>query len=340
MLLRQGRLVSATTKVLNQALGRNWALYHGDCVEVIKGIPDNSIHFGIHSPPFAETYIYSDSVADMGNCVDWDDFFNHYYYLIKELYRTTMPGRLVAVHCKDLPLYKGRDNAAGLRDFPGAIVRAFEECGWTFHSRVTIWKDPVVERARTNNHGLLHKNFVDRAECCRQGMADYLLAFRKWSEEVEGTESPEPVKHYLDPANHKFIGENVPVRWKDKRDYSIQVWQRYASPVWFDISQTNVLNYQLARDGEDEKHICPLQLDVIERAIELWTNPGDIVFSPFSGIGSEPYSAVKLGRRGVGIELKESYFNLAVRYLQDIELASGQKDLFSTAGIQVEELVG
>jgi hypothetical protein len=175
MLLRQGRLVSATTKVLNQALGRNWALYHGDCVEVIKGIPDNSIHFGIHSPPFAETYIYSDSVADMGNCVDWDDFFNHYYYLIKELFRTTMPGRLVAVHCKDLPLYKGRDNAAGLRDFPGAIVRAFEECGWTFHSRVTIWKDPVVERARTNNHGLLHKNFVDRAECCRQGMADYLL---------------------------------------------------------------------------------------------------------------------------------------------------------------------
>jgi DNA modification methylase len=130
------------------------------------------------------------------------------------------------------------------------------------------------------------------------------------------------------------------VRWKDKRDYSIQVWQRYASPVWFDISQTNVLNYQLARDGEDEKHICPLQLDVIERAIELWTNPGDIVFSPFSGIGSEPYSAVKLGRRGVGIELKESYFNLAVRYLQDIELASGQKDLFSTAGIQVEELAG
>jgi DNA modification methylase len=198
----------------------------------------------------------------------------------------------------------------------------------------------VVERARTNNHGLLHKNFVDRAECCRQGMADYLLAFRKWSAEVEGTESPEPVKHYLDPANHKFIGENAPVRWKDKRDYSIQVWQRYASPVWFDISQTNVLNYQLARDGEDEKHICPLQLDVIERAIELWTNPGDIVFSPFSGIGSEPYSAVKLGRRGVGIELKESYFNLAVRYLQDIELASGQKDLFSTAGIQVEELAG
>jgi DNA modification methylase len=316
-------------KCLDMAQGLNWTLYQGDCVEVIKGLPDNSMDFGIHSPPFAETYIYSDSVADMGNCATWDEFFVHYDYLIKELFRTTVPGRLQAIHCKDLPLYRSRDNAAGLRDFPGAIVRAFEHCGWTFHSRVTIWKDPVVERGRTNNHGLLHKNFVERAEVCRQGLPDFLLVFRKWTDELENTESPKPVKHRLDPRNHEFIGVNAPVAWRDNRDYSIQVWQRYASPVWFDIKQTNVLNTQIGKDDKDEKHICPLQLDVISRSVELWTNPGDVVFSPFAGLGSEGYESLKLGRKFVGIELKESYFKAGVFNLKEAEELATQQNLFS-----------
>jgi DNA modification methylase len=334
---QDGRDMTVTgVKVLDQAQGKNWTLYQGDCAEVIRGLPDNSIDFGIHSPPFAETYIYSDSIRDMGNCADWDEFFVHYGFLIEELYRTTVPGRLCSVHCKDLPLYRGRDNAAGLRDFPGAIVQAFEAKKWVFHSRVTIWKDPVVERARTNNHGLLHKNFVDRSEVCRQGMADYLLVFRKWSAEVETTESPRPVKHFIDPKTHNFAGENRPTHWKDRRDYSIQVWQRYASPVWFDIDQTKVLNFQIAKDSKDEKHICPLQLDVISRSVELWTNPGDVVFDPYNGIGSTGFEALKLGRKYIGIELKESYFSVAKRNLTDAEQAAGQTDIFTAAGVEVE----
>lgn len=327
--------------VIDQVITPEYGIYNGDACEVIKGIPDNSIHFSVYSPPFSNLYIYSDSTADMGNSANDEEFFQHYLYLIKDLHRVTMPGRLSAVHCKDLPLYHNRDGAAGLKDFPGMIIRAHEEAGWTYHSRVTIWKDPVIEMQRTKNHGLLHKNFQARGEVCRQGMADYLIVFRKW-EGVEGTESPEPVKHNLKAPNsknngkaHHYVGENAPTVYDSDRDYSIQVWQRYASPVWMDIAQTRVLNYQDARDEQDEKHICVLQLDVIERAIDLWTNPGDTVLSPFMGVGSEGYCAVKQGRRFVGIELKPSYFNYSVKNLKRAYEESHITNLFQFANMEV-----
>lgn len=316
----------------------NWTMYLGDCVEVARQLPDNSVDFGIHSPPFANLYIYSDSVSDMGNSADDDEFFTHYGYLIKDLYRITQPGRLCAVHCKDLPAYMNRDGAAGLIDFPGRIIREFERHGWQYHSRVTIWKDPVIEMQRTKNHGLLHKNFEERAEACRQGMPDYLIVFRKWP--IDGGAQVKQQREVGD-----YIGTNPPLpdevynrgRFGENKNYSIAVWQRYASPVWFDIDQTNVLNYQLAKTDKDEKHICPLQLDVIARSIDLWTNPGDVVFSPFAGIGSEGDQAVRMRRKFIGVELKPEYFDIAVRNLQDAERAANQVDLFTWANIQKEE---
>lgn len=276
--------------------GKNFSLYNGDCVRVIKEIPDNSIHFNIFSPPFANLYIYSNDLADMGNCKDMDEFFEQFDYLIPELYRVTKPGRLCAVHCKQLVKYKGRDGRAGLTDFRGKIIEHFEKFNWQYHSEVTIWTDPVLEMHKTKAHGLLYKQVRKDASFSRQGLPDYLVIFRKWAEEDEEIE---PVEH---------TRENFP----------LPMWQNYASPVWMDIQRTNVLNVQQAREDSDEKHICPLQLDVIERAIELWTNPGDIVFTPFLGIGSEAYQALKMKRRAIGIELKESYFNLAVKNCQSI----------------------
>lgn len=331
----------ATLSIPNSkiAKGENWTMILGDCVTETRKLEDNSIDFCIHSPPFANLYIYSDSEADMGNSADDDEFFTHYEYLIKELFRVTVPGRLCAVHCKDLPSYMNRDGAAGLVDFPGKIIKAFEKYGWQYHSRVTIWKDPVIEMQRTKNHGLLHKNFVSTADAVRQGMPDYMIVFRKWP--LEGSK---PVKQKRVPGD--YIGTNAPNLAKyrqvpsistggmvsvpdfDHRGYSIDVWQRYASPVWFDIDQTNVLNYQMAKDSQDEKHICPLQLDVIARSVDLWTNKGDTVFSPFAGIGSEGYESIKLGRKFIGIELKESYWKHAQKYLADASRMSNAPTLF------------
>lgn len=300
-----------------------WSLWHGDCVAVARDLADDSIDFTIHSPPFSNLYIYSDSSADMGNARDHAEFFAHYEFLIEQLYRATTPGRLCAVHCKDLPLYKGRDGAAGLYPFPCDITAAFLKHGWIYHSHVTIWKDPVTEMQRTKNHGLLHRQLCKDSSASRQGMADYLLVFRKWN---EAGEFLKPVtrgnpfarfNHYVGesgPAvdSHPFVDiSGAPLVKAD--DYSIQVWQRYASPVWFDIKQMRVLNYRLGRDDKDEKHICPLQLDVIERSIELWTNPGDLVFDPFNGIGSSGYVALKTGRQYVGSELKDSYVRESLR---------------------------
>ena len=313
------------------ATGKNWRLYLGDCVERIHEIPDDSVHFSVYSPPFSNLYIYTDTPQDMGNTTNDEEFFKHYSYLLPEILRITKPGRLTAVHCKDLPMYMNRDGAAGLRDFPGMIVRAHEQAGWVFHSRVTIWKDPVIEMQRTKNHGLLWKNFSDRGEVVRQGMADYLLIFRKWAPEMEDKQ----VSNRPQPG--QYHGENPPKSWDSERDYSIQVWQKYASPVWFDINQTNVLNIQMARTNEDEKHICPLQLDVIDRAVEIWTNPGDVVFSPFAGIGSEGYQSLKLDRKFIGIELKESYWNVAVRHLKLAESEKNQITLFDFAEAQAAD---
>lgn len=302
----------------DEASGASWRLLLGDCVARTKELATGSVDFTIFSPPFAELYVYSDSEADMGNCRDSAEFFDHFAYLVPELHRVTRPGRLCAVHCKDLPTYRNRHGAPGLYDFPGAIVRLFEQNGWQFHSRVTIWKDPVIEAARTNNYGLLFGNFSQRAEVCRQGMADYLVVFRKHEEGMEDKQ----VQQVRRPGD--YIGTSGPQHYKDDRDYAIQVWQRYASPVWMDIDQTDVLNYQIARENEDEKHLCPLQLGVIRRSVDLWTNPGDLVFSPFAGVGSEGYAALELGRRFVGVELKRAYWRHAQRYLADVEFRMQQ----------------
>ena len=315
------------TDVINQANGENWQMYNGDSCQVMNGIPVNSIDFMVYSPPFSNLYIYSDSAADMGNSADDEEFFEHYRYLIEETYRTLRPGRLVAVHCKDLPLYMNRDGAAGLSDFPGRIIRAHEEAGFTYHSRVTIWKDPVIEMQRTKNHGLLWKNFTERGEVVRQGMPDYLIVFRKFKDIPDVPDKQ--VQNKPVGGAHEYQGAEGPTSWDSDRDYSIQVWQKYASPVWFDVRQTRVLNVEQARENGDEKHICPLQLDVISRSIDIWTNPGEVVLSPFAGIGSEGYEALRMGRKFVGIELKESYFRVACRNLREMEETKKNPTLFN-----------
>lgn len=281
-------------KALNEAHGERWALYHADCCDLVAQMPENSIHFSVYSPPFLGLFVYSDSLADMGNCESDEEFFEQYGYLVRELFRVTKPGRLSAVHCSDLPSKKCTDGVIGLKDFPGAIIRAHEAAGWVFHSRVTIWRSPVTEMTRTKALGLLYKQLQKDSCRSRQGMADYLLVFRK-----DG-ENPEPVGH-------------------KPKDFPVSTWQEWASPVWMDVDQTNTLNVRMARDSQDERHLCPLQLDVIERALVLWSNPNDVVLSPFAGVGSEGVGSLKYGRRFVGVELKESYFRQAARYLTQAE---------------------
>ena len=331
-----------TTTVLDQAIGVHYALYLGDCVQVMAGMPDNSIDLSVFSPPFASLYIYSDSEADMGNAATMEEFLAHYEFMVRDPYRITLPGRLCAVHVKDLPLYKGSSGWFGIEDFSGLVSHIHRRCGWVFHSRITIWKDPVDEMEKTNSHGLLHKNFVQRTQVCRVGLPDYLMVFVKPDPDSMGRDVTQlrEIGDYIGdnpPQAHEWLHslrQRVPDFYPgtvEQYNHSIAVWQRYASPVWFDINQTRVLNYKLARDNEDEKHLCPLQLDVIERAIDLWTNPGETVFTPFAGIGSEVYSAIKLRRRGVGVELKPSYFNVAVRNCEDAELLIAQPTLWDYA---------
>ena len=278
-------------KVLDQVTENRYAVYNGDSCEVVKAIPDNSIHYTIFSPPFASLYTYSNSDRDMGNSKGDDEFYNHFIYLAKELYRITMPGRLLSFHCMDLPLMKERDGVIGLKDFPSIIRQIFEDCGFIYHSKVTIWKNPVTEMQRTKALGLLHKQIRKDSAMNRQGIPDYIVTMRKPGD------NPERVSH---------THETFPV----------DVWQNYASPVWMDIRQSDTLQKKSAREDKDERHICPLQLEVIQRCIELWTNPGDIVLDPFAGIGSVPYVAVTMGRRGIGVELKESYYKQARNNLE------------------------
>jgi len=277
--------------VLSQMIDEKYAIYNGDSCEVTKNIPDNSIHYTLFSPPFASLYTYSNSDRDMGNSKGDDEFYHHFEYLAKELYRITMPGRLLSFHCMDLPMMKERDGVIGLKDFPAIVRQVFQDCGFIYHSRVTIWKNPVTEMQRTKALGLLHKQIRKDSTMCRQGIPDYIITMRKPGE------NPERVSH---------THETFPV----------DVWQNYASPVWMDIKQSDTLQKKSARAEKDERHICPLQLDVIQRCIELWTNPNDIVFDPFAGIGSVPYVAVKLNRRGIGIELKQSYYEQAKANLE------------------------
>ena len=303
--------------------GHGWRVYHGDCVRVAKTLPDNSVHFSVYSPPFAELYIYSADVHDMGNCKDDDAFFEQYRHLVREKLRITKPGGLTAVHCKDLVDYKGRDGRAGIRDFPGRIIALHEEEGWKYHSRVTIWKDPVIEMQRTKSHGLLFKNLCTDSRVSRMGLPDYVVWFRKWPE-GDGEDAVEHNYKHL----WEYHGAKAPIPDPDARGTNIRLWQKYASPVWDDIRQTEVLNGRIARADQDEKHICPLQLDVIERCLFLGSNPGDTVFSPFTGVGSEGYVSVKRGRRFIGSELKREYWEHACDYLSIAEEEA--RDLFTT----------
>ena len=272
----------------------------GDCVQLIQEVPDESVGFSIFSPPFAELYTYSDKLEDMGNSKDYNEFFKAFKFLVGELYRVLWPGRNIAVHCMDLPIQKGKEGFIGLRDFSGMILQAFEEVGFIYHSRVTIWKNPVTEMQRTKALGLLHKQVKKDSAMSRVGIPDYLMVFRKEGE------------------------HDHPVHC----DISVDTWQKWASPVWMDIDYGNTLNAAAGRDSNDEKHICPLQLDTIERAIRLWTNEGDTVLTPFLGIGSEVYTAIKTGRYGIGFELKESYFNEAIKNCRNVEVESHQPTLF------------
>ncbi len=291
--------MAKTIRCLNESHGRSFAVYNGDCVDVLAQMPDASIDFSVYSPPFGSLFVYSESAADMGNSTD-EEFAKHYGFLIREKFRVTKPGRLTAVHCSDLPMTKWRDGAIGIKDFSGQIIAAHEAAGWILHGRRTIWKCPVTEMTRTKHVGLLYKQLRKDSSKSRGGMPDYLLTFMKPGDNAE------PIEH-------------------TPEDFPLDQWQEWASPVWMSIDQSNVLNVKMAKEQNDERHLCPLQLDVIERALVMWSNPGDTVLSPFTGIGSEGVMALKLRRKFIGTELKESYWRQACRY---IGAQDDQDDLF------------
>ena len=292
--------------VIEQSSGDNWQIYNADCVEAVGNLPDDSVGFSVFSPPFASLYTYSNSERDMGNCASDSDFWRQFSFLIAELLRVTKPGRLVSVHCMQMPRLKSKDGFLGIRDFRGEIV----------DSEVCIWKDPVTAMQRTKAIGLLHKQLSKDSCMSRQGVPDYVCSFRKPGENAE------PVSGELD----YFAGDQSTFRSEGR--LSIDVWQRYASPVWMDINPSNTLQYTTARDEEDERHICPLQLDVIERCTQLWSNPGDVILSPFAGIGSEGHVAIKTGRRFIGVELKPSYYRIACKNMRAAEDSLCEKTLF------------
>jgi len=284
-------------EALNVTHGQDWTMYHGDCVEVVSQLPEGSVDFSVYSPPFASLYTYSDSVRDMGNTASDAQFMGQYQHMIGHLCRAMRPGRCVAVHVKDMPSFKFRDGQIALRDFSGEIIRAHLAAGFSYHTRITVWKDPVTEMQRTKALGLLHKQIKKDSTWSRVGMPDYVLVFRRYPKDGDQVV---PVTH----TNSTF---------------PVDQWQKWASPVWMDIDQGNTLNARLAREADDERHMCPLQLDLIDRAIRLWSNPGDVVLSPFGGIGSEGVGAIEADRKYVGVELKESYYRRACINLRETE---------------------
>ena len=305
--------------VIDQVMTEDYAAYHADTVEVAQGLPDESVGFSVFSPPFESLYTYSNSDRDMGNSKDSGEFWQQYLFLIREQMRVMKPGRVIAIHCMNLPTSKVNDGYIGIRDFRGEIIRAYQDAGFIYHAEVCIWKNPVTAMTRTKALGLLHKQVKKDSCMSRMGIPDYVVFMRKPGVNAE------PVAGEF----QYFVGDQPPpgftVHERDDgskfcmpghSNTSIDVWQQYASPVWFDIRESDTLNFREGRDSDDERHICPLQLQVIERCLQLYSNPGDIVWSPFMGIGSEGYVSLKLGRKFVGAELKESYFNLAIRNLK------------------------
>jgi hypothetical protein len=317
--------------VEDQVVGERFAMYRGDCVDLVRGLSDESIHYSIFSPPFASLYTYSASPRDLGNCTTHKEFFAHFSFLAPELLRVTKPGRLLSMHCMDLPTSKTRDGYIGITDFPGQLTRLFVEAGWIMHSKVSIWKDPVTAMQRTKALGLLHKQIRKDSCMSRQGIADYLVTFRK-------------------------DGDNAEPRKNDDSTMPVAMWQRYASPVWVTteevmpdgfavctdeqrddddmsgIDPSDTLQFRSAREHNDERHVCPLQLRVIKRGVQLWSNPGDTVLSPFGGIGSEGYVSLQEGRRYIGFELKHSYFKAACANLAAAVAAPRQGSLFDLSG--------
>ena len=315
----------ADDKVIKQDQGENWTLFNGDCCDVMRGLPNDSVGFSVFSPPFASLYVYSDSECDMGNCDSEHEFFEHFDYMAKELHRVLMPGRLAALHTADLGRTKESFGYVGIYDFTGDIIRAMAKAGFVYHARITIWKDPLVEATRTKTIRLLHKQLMKDSATSAAGIPDSMLIFRKLGD------NPEPIEH--PEGLHEYAGADDPGAGMDGIKASHFRWRGYASPVWMDIRQTRTLNYKEGRDSKDEKHICPLQLDVISRCLHLWSNPGDVVLSPFAGIGSEGYESVRMGRKFVGVELKPSYFDLACKHLEVAEQEFNMADhsLFATA---------
>lgn len=315
--------------VIDQEITEKYAIYNADTVEVAQGLPSDSVGFSVFSPPFASLYTYSNSARDMGNVKSHDEFWQQYNYLIAQQFRVMKPGRNIAIHCMNMPSSKQNDGFIGIKDFRGDIIRAYQAAGFIYHSEVCIWKDPVVAMQRTKALGLLHKQIKKDSVMSRMGIPDYVVVMRKPGGNAEPIEGEFTY----------YVGDNPPsgfegIQRDDGRSYfvpnqgtSIDVWQQYASPIWTDINQTDTLNFREGRESDDERHICPLQLDVIERCIQLWSNPGDVVWTPFMGIGSEVYMAVKLGRRGIGVELKPSYYELARRNIK--QASENQYDMFA-----------
>jgi DNA modification methylase len=323
--------------IISQVITDKYALYNGDCMEVIPNLPDNAIHLSVYSPPFAGLYHYSSSERDFSNNRNYEEFMEHYEFLIKELYRVTMPGRMTLVHCMDVPASNTGKNDY-LIDFPGDIIRLHDKLGFKYVARYHVWKEPLTVRNRTMTKSLAHKTIVDDSSRCTVASADYLLAFRKKGD------NPVPIAH---PTGlHKYAGERkIPEElyrykgWTGKQTenrFSHWIWRQYASAFWDDVRLDRVLPYKPARDKEDEKHVHPLQLDVIERAVTLWSNPGETVLTPFMGVGSEVFGAVINGRRGLGIELKTSYYNQAVKNLDEAGKPESQLELYYEHGAQVD----
>jgi hypothetical protein len=316
-------------KIREQAAGRAWKLWNGDCIDVARGLPTDALHYTIYSPPFESLYTYSDDPRDLSNCLNRETFWTHYRFLIVEIYRATMPGRLCSIHCMQLPTSKTRDGFIGLRDFRGEIIRAHEEAGFIYHSEVCIRKDPVAAMQRTKSIGLLHKQVVKDSSMSRMAVADYIVTMRKPGDNAEPISGPFTEYYGSDRLAASIENSGEAAAREGFGSYSVQVWQRYAEPVWIDINQSDVLSFCAARAEFDERHISPLQLTPIRRCIDLWSNPGDIVFSPFAGIGSELYVAVEMGRRAIGAELKPSYYDQAVVNLRAVE--SREMPLFADA---------
>lgn len=321
--------------VADQRVTEKFAIYNGDCIEVMQSIPQDRVHLSIYSPPFGGLYHYSSDDRDLSNCSGYDEFFAHYTFVVRELARITLPGRMTAVHCMDVPT--GNSGTDALIDFPGDIVRLHEREGWRYVARYAVWKEPLAVRNRTLQKSLAHKTIVDDSSRCSVANADYLLVFRRRGE------NPTPIAH---PTGlHEYAGERKPPSellayrgWKGKQTenrFSHWIWRQYASAFWDDIRMHRVLPYREARDSDDEKHVHPLQLDVIDRCLMLWSNPGETVLTPFMGVGSEVYAAVCLGRRGVGVELKPSYYRQAVK---NVEIAaSGRRSDTETVEMLFDE---